>query len=40
MAKTFCVLMIDWGRNLIAYWQKTANEYLSPSEAVPTGKAD
>jgi predicted DNA-binding protein with PD1-like motif len=39
MAKTFCVLASIWVTSIIGYSQKTASEYVSPSEAVPRGKA-
>jgi predicted DNA-binding protein with PD1-like motif len=39
MAKTLCVLVLIGATTMIAYWQETASEYVSPSEAVPRGKA-
>jgi hypothetical protein len=39
MAKTLCVLVLIGATTMIAYSQETASEYVSPSEAVPRGKA-
>src|SRR3984957_992071 len=39
MAKTLYVLVLIGVTAMIGYSQETASEYVSPSEAVPTGKA-
>ena len=39
MAKTLCVLVLIGVTAMIGYSQETASEYVSPSEAVPRGKA-
>jgi uncharacterized protein len=39
MKATLCVLLLIGGGIMIGYSQDTASEYVSPSEAVPTGKA-
>ena len=39
MQRTLCVLVLIGVTSMIGYSQKTANEYVSPSEAVPRGKA-
>jgi uncharacterized protein len=39
MAKTLCVLVLIGVTAVIGYSQGTASEYVSPSEAVPRGKA-
>jgi uncharacterized protein len=39
MTKSFCVLVLMAVTSTIGYSQETASEYVSPSEAVPTGKA-
>src|SRR6202790_4764171 len=39
MAKTLCVLVLIGVTTIIGYSQETASEYVSPSEAVPRGKA-
>src|ERR1700688_753089 len=39
MRKTLCVLLWTGVATMIGYSQETAGEYVSPSEAVPTGKA-
>jgi predicted DNA-binding protein with PD1-like motif len=39
MSKTLCVLLLVGATTMIGYSQQTAGEYVSPSEAVPTGKA-
>ena len=39
MAKTLCVLVLIGVTTIIGYSQETASEYVSPSEAVPGGKA-
>ena len=39
MVKTLCVLALIGATTMIGYSQKTASEYVSPSEAVPRGKA-
>ena len=38
MAKTLCVLVLIGVTTMIGCLQETANEYVSPSEAVPRGK--
>ena len=37
--RTLCVLMLIGFTSTIGYSQETGSEYVSPSEAVPTGKA-
>jgi hypothetical protein len=37
--RTLCVLMLIGFTGMVGYSQETAREYVSPSEAVPTGKA-
>src|SRR5271170_5452006 len=39
MARTLCVLALIGVTSMIGYSQETASEYVSPSEAVPRGKA-
>jgi uncharacterized protein len=39
MKQALCVVMLIGFTSTIGYSQETANEYVSPSEAVPTGKA-
>src|SRR5208282_2458809 len=39
MKRTLCILMLMGFTSTIGYSQDTANGYVSPSEAVPTGKA-
>jgi uncharacterized protein len=39
MRKTLFVLVLIGATTIIGYSQKTAGEYVSPSEAVPSGKA-
>src|SRR6202451_3748075 len=39
MVKTLCVLALIGATTMIGYSQKTASEYVWPSEAVPRGKA-
>jgi uncharacterized protein len=39
MAKTLCVLVLIGVTTIIGYSQETASEYVSPTEAVPRGKA-
>jgi uncharacterized protein len=39
MTRTVCVLVLIGVATMIGYSQETASEYVSPSEAVPTGKA-
>src|SRR6202451_3634844 len=39
MVKTLCVLALIGFISTIGYPQETASEYVSPSEAVPSGKA-
>ena len=39
MAKTLCLLALIGLTNMIGPFQETASEYVSPSEAVPKGKA-
>jgi predicted DNA-binding protein with PD1-like motif len=39
MRNTLCVLVLIGVANMIAYSQETTSEYVSPSEAVPRGKA-
>src|SRR5580693_6567738 len=39
MAKTLCVLVLIGVTTVIGWSQETASEYVSPSEAVPRGKA-
>ena len=39
MKRNLCVLMLIGLTSMTAYSQETANEYVSPSEAVPSGKA-
>jgi predicted DNA-binding protein with PD1-like motif len=39
MAKTLCVLVLIGVTIMIGYSQETPTEYVSPSEAVPRGKA-
>jgi uncharacterized protein len=39
MTRTLCVLAVIGVTSMIGYSQKTASEYVSPSEAVPTGRA-
>ncbi len=39
MRKTFCVLVLIGASSMIGYSQGTASDYVSPSEAVPRGKA-
>jgi predicted DNA-binding protein with PD1-like motif len=39
MTRTVCVLVLIGVTTMIGYSQETANEYVSPSEAVPTGRA-
>ena len=39
MARTFCALVLIGIAGLIGYSQETASGYVSPSKAVPTGKA-
>src|ERR1700732_1289378 len=39
MAKTVCVVVLIGITTMIGYSQETASEYVSPSEAVPRGKA-
>ncbi|HEX4783880.1 MAG TPA: hypothetical protein VH350_06025 [Candidatus Sulfotelmatobacter sp.] len=39
MKTTLCVLVLIGATTLIGYSQEKANEYVSPSEAVPRGKA-
>jgi uncharacterized protein len=39
MTKTLCVLVLIGVASMIGYSQETASEYVSPSEAVPKGKA-
>jgi uncharacterized protein len=39
MARILCVLVLLGVTSLIGYSQETTSEYVSPSEAVPTGKA-
>jgi predicted DNA-binding protein with PD1-like motif len=39
MRKTLCVLVLIGVSSMIGYSQETASDYVSPSEAVPRGKA-
>jgi len=39
MRKTLCVLALIGVSSMIGYSQETASDYVSPSEAVPKGKA-
>jgi uncharacterized protein len=39
MTKILCALLLTGITTMIGYSQETTNEYVSPSEAVPTGKA-
>jgi len=39
MARILCVLVLIGVTSMIGYSQETASEYVSPSEAVPRGKA-
>jgi uncharacterized protein len=39
MRRTLCVLALIGATSMIGYSQETASEYVSPSEAVPRGKA-
>src|SRR5271170_4133471 len=39
MTRTVCVLVLIGVTTMIGYSQETASEYVSPSEAVPRGKA-
>lgn len=39
MTRTLCVLAVIGVTSMIGYSEKTAGGYVSPSEAVPTGKA-
>jgi uncharacterized protein len=39
VTKTLCVLVLIGVTSMIGYSQETASEYVSPSEAVPRGKA-
>jgi uncharacterized protein len=39
MAKTLCVLLFIGITTMTGYSQETVSEYVSPSEAVPRGKA-
>src|SRR5271170_6568487 len=39
MTRTVCVLVLIGVTSVIGYAQETASEYVSPSEAVPRGKA-
>src|SRR5271157_3764079 len=39
MKRTLCILMLMGVTSVIGYSQETAGEYVSPSEAVPRGKA-
>src|ERR1035438_6883807 len=39
MAKTLCVMVLIGVTTMIGCSQETASEYVSPSEAVPRGKA-
>ena len=39
MRKTLCVLVLIGVTTMIGYSQNTASEYVSPSEALPRGKA-
>ncbi len=39
MTKTLCVLVLIGAATLIGYSQEMASEYVSPSEAAPSGKA-
>jgi len=39
MTKTLCVLVLIGATTVVGYSQETASEYVSPSEAVPRGKA-
>jgi len=39
MRKTLCVLALIGVSSMIGYSQETASDYVSPSEAVPRGKA-
>ena len=39
MTKTLCVLVLIGATTLIGYSQEIASEYVSPSEAAPSGKA-
>jgi len=39
MLRALCILVLIGFTSMIGYSQDAANEYVSPSEAVPTGKA-
>jgi hypothetical protein len=39
MTRTICALVLIGAAITIGYSQETASEYVSPSEAIPTGKA-
>jgi len=39
MLRALCILVLIGVTSMIGYSQETASEYVSPSEAVPTGKA-
>jgi hypothetical protein len=39
MTRTLCILLLIGVTSVIGYSQETAGEYVSPSQAVPTGKA-
>jgi predicted DNA-binding protein with PD1-like motif len=39
MARTLCILVLIGVTTMIGYSQETASEYVSPSEAVPSGQA-
>jgi predicted DNA-binding protein with PD1-like motif len=39
MLRALCILVLIGVTSVIGYSQETASEYVSPSEAVPTGKA-
>jgi hypothetical protein len=39
MVRTLCALILIGVTTVIGYSQETASEYVSPSEAVPRGKA-
>src|ERR1700727_2376961 len=39
MTRTLCLLVLIGATTVVAYSQQTASDYVSPSEAVPRGKA-
>jgi predicted DNA-binding protein with PD1-like motif len=39
MTRTLCILVLIGVTTMIGYSQETAGEYVSPSQAVPTGRA-